>query len=163
MKEKKENKTQGKGKVTIKTADAVNAFMLLNQQKKEDGNVTGVKLSALEITDIFKVLYIIKALKSIATAYEDFSKDVDKQFEPEKWNERVGKYEDSSDEEKAKLDKEYYEYKHKVNECLEAELNKEQEIEAYERLDKEAFGKLVKSNDHILFAPQISLLMDVLM
>lgn len=161
MKEKKD-KTP-KGKVTIKTLDALNAYNLLNQQKKEEGGVTGVKLSALETADIFKVLYIIKALKPIATAYEDFRKDVEKQFEPENWNERAGKYNESSDEEKAKLDKEYSEYRRKVGECLEAELNKEREIEAYECLDKEAFGKLVKSNDHILFTPQISLLMEVLM
>lgn len=160
MKEKKDKAP--KGKVAIKTADAVNAFILLNQQKKEAGSVTGVKLSALETADIFKVLYIIKALKPIATAYEDFRKDVEKQFEPENWNERAGKYEESSDEEKAKLDKELSEYRRKVDECLEAELNKEREIEAYERLDKEVFGLLVKDNGHILFTPQISILMDVL-
>lgn len=160
MKEKKDKAP--KGKVAIKTADAVNAFILLNQQKKEAGSVTGVKLSALETADIFKVLYIIKALKPIATAYEDFRKDVEKQFEPENWRERAGKYEESSDEEKAKLDKEFSEYQRKVDECLEAELNKEKEIEAYERLDKEVFGVLVKDNGHILFAPQISLLMEVL-
>lgn len=160
MKEKKDKAP--KGKVAIKTADAVNAFILLNQQKKEAGSVTGVKLSALETADIFKVLYIIKALKPIATAYEDFRKDVEKQFEPENWNERASKYEESSDEEKTKLDKELSEYRRKVDQCLEAELNKEKEIEAYERLDKEVFGLLVKDNGHILFTPQISILMDVL-
>ncbi|MDE7350233.1 MAG: hypothetical protein K2N25_04145, partial [Muribaculaceae bacterium] len=87
MKENKESKKNApKGKVTIKTADAVSAYHLLNQQKREDGNVTGVKLSALETADIFRILYIIKALKPVATAYEDFRKDVEKQFEPERWS-----------------------------------------------------------------------------
>lgn len=161
MKEKKENKTQ-KGKVTIKVADAVSAFNLLNQQKQEEKTVKGVKLSALETADIFKVLYIIKALKPVVTAYEDFRKDVNKQFEPEQWTERVSKYKEASDEEKASLDKEFAEYQQKVGECVTKELDSEKEIEAYERLDKEAFGRLVKDNGDILFTPQIALLMEVM-
>lgn len=160
MKEKKDKAP--KGKRTIKVVDAVNAYDILNQQKLVERNLTGVRLSALDTEDIFRMLYIVQALKPIATAYKEFRKDVEKQLEPENWRERSSKYDNSSDEEKAKLDKEFSEYQRKVDECLEAELNKEKEIEAYERLDKEVFGVLVKDNGHILFAPQISLLMEVL-
>ncbi len=160
MKEKKEKKPNGK--VTIKTSDAVNAYNLLNQQKRDEKEVKGVRLSALETADIFKVLYIVKALKPIATAYTDFRNDVEKRFEPEGFAERRGKYETLPDTEKQELEKEFAEYQKKVNECMDAEWNKEQEIEAYERLDKDAFGKLVKDNGHILYATQIALLMDVM-
>lgn len=160
---KKEEKKASKEAKTIKVADAVSAYNLLNQQKREEktNDIKGVKISALDTTDIFKVLYAVKALKPIVTAYEDFRKDVDKQFQPENWTERVGKYNEASDEEKETLNKEYVEYQQKVNDCVRAELDKEKEIESYERLDKEAFGILIKTND-ILDVPQIMLLSEIL-
>lgn len=160
---KKEEKKASKEAKTIKVADAVSAYNLLNQQKREEktNDIKGVKISALDTTDIFKVLYAVKALKPIVTAYEDFRKDVDKQFQPENWTERVGKYNEASDEEKEALNKEFAGYQQKVNDCVRAELEKEKEIENYERLDKEAFGILIKTND-ILDVPQIMLLSEIL-
>lgn len=128
--------------MTIKVADAVSAYNLLNQQKQEEKTVKGVKLSALETADIFKVLYIIKALKPVVTAYEDFRKDVNKQFEPEQWTERVCKYEEASDEEKASFDKEFAEYQQKVGECVAKELDSEKEQRQRLYMETVRFGDM---------------------
>lgn len=128
--------------MTIKVADAVSAYNLLNQQKQEEKTVKGVKLSALETADIFKVLYIIKALKPVVTAYEDFRKDVNKQFEPEQWTERVSKYEEASDEEKASFDKEFAEYQQKVGECVAKELDSEKEQRQRLYMETVRFGDM---------------------
>lgn len=159
MKEKKENAQ--KGKVTIKTVDALSAYNLLNQHNEQGKQ--GFKLSGLETEDIFKVLYAVKALKPVAVAYTEFEKDVRKQFEPEDWNERRSRYNELSDEEKGAMNKEFVEIETKVQECLAKEREKEREIEAYERLGKEAFGKLIKSNDHVEEVAVNMLLMEVLM
>lgn len=123
-------------------ADAVSAYNLLNQQKQEEKTVKGVKLSALETADIFKVLYIIKALKPVVTAYEDFRKDVNKQFEPEQWTERVSKYEEASDEEKASFDKEFAEYQQKVGECVAKELDSEKDQRQRLYMETVRFGDM---------------------
>ncbi len=158
MKDKKEK--GAKASKTIKVADAVAAYNLLNQAKEQGKQ--GIKLSALDTADIFKVLYAVKALKPIASGYADFEKDVRKQFEPENWDERRGKFNELSDEGKLALNKEFVEYENKVRECLSKELESDKEVEAYERLDKEAFGKLIKDNGHIEDAAIAGVLMEVL-
>lgn len=160
MKEKKENKTP-KGKVTIKVDTALSAYKLLNQQKEQGKQ--GYKLSGLDMDDIFKVLYAAKALKPIVTDYVDFEKDVRKQFEPEDWDERRRKYDDMSKEEQAAMNREFMKIEGKVQECLAMEREKEKEVEAYDRLDKETFAKLIKSNEHIEDSASNLVLMDVLM
>lgn len=160
MKEKKENKTQ-KGKVTVKVDTALSAYKLLRHEKEQGKQ--GYKLSGLDMEDIFKVLYAAKALKPIVTDYVEFEKDVRKQLEPEDWEERRRKYDDMSKEEQAAMNREFMKIEGKVQECLAKEREKEKEIEAYDRLDKEAFSKLIKSNEHIEDSASNLVLMEVLM
>ncbi|MDE7345357.1 MAG: hypothetical protein K2N48_01290 [Muribaculaceae bacterium] len=162
MKETKNNKAaKTAGKVTIKVAYAVDAFRLLSQQNEQGKQ--GFKLSGLETEDIFKVLFAIKALKPIAVELVEFEKDVRKQFEPEDWNERKSKFDEMSNEEQAAMNREFLKIEGKVRECLTKEREKEKEIEGYERLDKETFAKLIKSNEHIEDSAVNMLLMEVLM
>ena len=162
MKEKKEVKAaKAAGKVTVKTVDALSAYNLLSQQR-EPGK-QGFRLSGLETEDIFRVLYAVMALKPVAAEYAEFEKDVRRQFEPEDWAERRSRYDGLPDEEKEAMKKEYVEIEAKVQECLAKEREKEREVEAYERLDREAFGKLIRSNDHIEDAAICMLLMEMLM
>ena len=159
MKEKKESKTP-KGKVTIKADKIIRAYRLLNMERTEKKE--GFKLSALEPNDLYIVIRALDALKPVVVKFDDFVKDAQKKLKPEGWDEKVEKYKDASEEEKAEIDKEAMEYSNKVNECVSTELEKDKEIEAYERLGKEAFGKLVQANGHILETPAIMLLHEIL-
>ncbi|MDE5887387.1 MAG: hypothetical protein K2H46_07365 [Muribaculaceae bacterium] len=159
MKEKKENKTP-KGKVAIKADKIIRAYRLLNMERTEKKE--GFKLSALEANDLYIVIRALDALKPVVVKFEDFVKDAQKKLKPDGWDEKVQKYQEASDEEKAEIDREAMEYTNRVNECVSTELEKDKEIEAYERLGKEAFGKLVQANGHILETPTIILLHEIL-
>ena len=164
MKEKKEKKAV---KMTARVDDIVAAYNILNTRKREYENNTvhGFNLSGQETSDMFRVLYIMKALKPVAVAFEDFRKDALERLKPEAWEEVMEKYRNLkklSDEDKAATNEILSEYNKKVAECVKAELDKEKELEAYERLGKEAFGVLVKDNGHILDSPDILVLQELI-
>ena len=158
MKENKKNAP--KGKVAIKANKIIRAYRLLNMERTEKKE--GFKLSALEANDLYIVIRALDALKPVVVRFEDFVKDAQKRLKPEGWDEKVQRYQKASDEEKAEIDREAMEYANRVNECVSTELEKDKEIEAYERLGKEAFGKLVQANGHILETPTIILLHEIL-
>ncbi len=163
MKEKKEKKVAEK--VTIKADKAIAAYNVLNTQKNAQTGKEGFKLSALETKDIFIVLRAINALKPIATAFEGFQKDAQEKLRPENWEEVVEKsqkFKDLSDEEKIAVNKAVMDYNGNVSECIASELEKEKEVDAYERLTEEGFGLLVRENGHLLDVPSIVLLQEVL-
>ena len=160
MKEKKD-KTQ-KGKVTIKAGKIIRAYRLLNIERNEQTGREGFKLSALDPKDLYIVIRALDALKPVVVKFDDFVKDAQKKLKPEDWDDKVQKYQDASTEEKAEIDKDAEEYTRKVNECVSTELEKDKEIEAYEHLSEEAFGKLVQTNDHLLNVPEIMLLREII-
>lgn len=163
MKEKKEKKAAVK--VTAKVDSIVAAYRLLTTRKNEQTGKEGFKLSGLETADMFKALYIIKALKPEAVAFEDFRKDALERLKPENWDEIMEKYRNFkklSEEDKAAVNDILSEYDRKVAECVKAELDKEKELEAYERLGKEAFGAIVRDNGHILDTPDILVLQELI-
>ena len=163
MKEKKESKAaKAAGKVTIKADKIISAYRLLNTERNEQTGKDGFKLSGLEAKDLFVVIRALDALKPVVEKFDGFVKDAQKKLKPEGWDEKVQKYQEASDEEKAKIDKEAMEYTGKVNECVSTELEKEKEIDAYEHLSEEAFGKMVKDNGHMLSVPAIMLLRKIL-
>lgn len=161
MKEKKEKNAQ-KGKVTIKANKIIRAYRLLNTERDEQSGKEGFKLSGLEAKDLFVVIRALDALKPVVEKFDGFVKDAQKRLKPEGWDEKVQKYREASDEEKAEIDKEGMEYTAKVNECVSTELEKEKEIEAYEHLPEEAFGKMVRDNGHMLDVPAIMLIREIL-
>lgn len=158
MKEKKDKKTAGKA--AIKTDNIVAAYRLLTTPKTQDKD--GMRLSALETKDIFIVLRATHALKPAAVAFDDFCKDARERLKPDNWDETISEYEGASAERKAEIDKASMEYGGKVSECVSSELEKEKEIDAYERLSEEAFGTLVKDNGHLLDVRGIMLLQEIL-
>ncbi|MDE6649297.1 MAG: hypothetical protein K2K45_05145 [Muribaculaceae bacterium] len=161
MKEKKDSKAaKTAGKVTMKAGKIIRAYRLLNIERTEKKE--GFKLSALEANDLYIVIRALDALKPVVDKFDGFVKDAQKKLKPEGWDEKVQKYQDASTEEKAEIDKEAEEYTRKVNECVSTELEKDKEIEAYEHLSEEAFGKLVQTNDHLLNVPEIMLLREIL-
>lgn len=160
MKEKKENAP--KGKVRIKADKIIRAYRLLNTERNEQTGKEGFKLSGLEAKDLFVVIRALDALKPVVEKFDGFVKDAQKKLKPEGWDEKAQRYQEASKEEKAEIDKAAMEYSGRVNECVSTELEKEKEIETYEHLSEEAFGKMVNDNGHILEVPAIMLLREIL-
>ena len=158
MKEKKEKAP--KGKVAVKADTAIAAYGLLTTPKTQERD--GMKLSGLDTKDIFTVLRAANALKPVAVAFEDFRKDAQERLKPEGWDGKVERFAEATDEEKAEINRAAMEYNDRVNGCVATELEKEKEVDAYERLSEEAFGKLVRDNGHLLDVRSILLLQEVL-
>lgn len=163
---KKEKKSAEK--VTAKVDNIVAAYDLLTTRKnglQGEYAKEGFKLSGLETKDMFAVLYIINALKPVAVAFKDFQKDIQEKLKPENWDEIMDKrsrFKELSTEERAEVNDAIVEYSKKGQECLQAELEKEKELEAYARISEDAFGILVKDNGHILDASDIILLKELI-
>lgn len=137
--------------ITVKTKQALEAYNVLN----------GAKYSKLEDADKIRLWKIVRALKPIATKFQDDVKDASENFksEFENYNENLTKaqdYEKGKAEGKEDLPMTKEEYKafievfkkynklvsDAVNEFAEAEVNLN-----VETLSEDAFGKLLSSND----------------
>jgi ClpP class serine protease len=137
--------------ITIKTKQALEAYNILN----------GAKYSKLEDADKIKLWKIVRALKPIATKFQEDVKDASDKFksEFEGFDENLKKaqdYEKCKAEGKEDLPMTEEEYKafievfkkynklvsDAVNEFAEAEVNLN-----VETLSEDAFGKLLSSND----------------
>lgn len=137
--------------ITVKTKQALEAYNILN----------GAKYSKLEDADKIKLWKIVRALKPIATKFQDDVKDASENFksEFENYNENLTKaqdYERGKAEGKEDLPMTEEEYKafievfkkynklvsDAVNEFAEADVNLE-----VEPMSEDAFGKLLASND----------------
>lgn len=160
MKEKKEKK---ENTVAIKADKIVAAYRLLNTERNEQTAKDGFNLSVFDNSeDLYTVIRALDAMKPVVTKFDDFVKDAQKRLKPEGWDEKVQKYQQASDEEKAAINKAAREYSDKVNECVSTELEKERDIDAYKHLGEAAFGRLVKGNGHLLDVPKIMLLREML-
>ena len=142
-------------KKTIKTSDILNAYNVLKM----------AKYSAMEDADKIKAWKIARALKPIATKFDDDSKDAAEKLKPEidgGFDEVLGKaqeYERMIRDTKADMSKlpmgaaeynafitKFKEYNKLVGKAVEEFANVENEIE-FEPLSENAFGKLIASND----------------
>lgn len=162
MKEKKVKVK--KSAEALRTADVVAAYRLLTTAKTADKD--GLKLTALETKDIFKILRAINAMKPTATAYEDFLKDVQERLKPEDWDsvvEKAQKFADLSEDEKREVNAKINTYNLRISECVSTEAEKKVTLPDYERIGDDALGLLVKDNGHLFTdAPSVLLVMQLL-
>lgn len=134
-------------KVSIKKA--TDAFGVLNT----------AKYGKLDDADKIKVWKIARALKPIATKFDDDTKDAAEKFKPEGFDEKFAKaqqYEKDKNEGKKDLpmpEKDYIEfvgelrsYNQLVSNAVNENLGKECEI-SFEPISEDAFGKLMASNE----------------
>ena len=165
MKEKKENKTP-KGKVAIKLDKIMGAYGVLNTPTDPKTGRHGFKMSTLDAKDMYIVIRAVDALRPIAERHLTFEKDARERLKPENFGELAEKFNNRDnlpEKERAEVIEAVNEYGRKVEECVITELEKEREVEAYEHLSEEAFGKIVKENTHLLTDMQrIMLLREVL-
>ena len=135
----------------MKTIEITNIFAVLNE----------AKLTKMEDADKFKVIKALRAIKPIAKGYEDFveeaknklkADDHDKMTEKARaWNKdnqgkKVGELTQEEIDELNAINKYFSDYNSRVENCVKEEAEKEVEL-TFDKLNEEAFGKLVASND----------------
>ena len=135
----------------MKTIEITNIYVVLNE----------AKLTKMDDADKFKVIKILRVIKPVAKGYEDFVEDVknklkaddhDKMTEKaQAWNKdnqgkKVNELTQEQIDELNTINTYFAEYNKLVEDCLKEEAEKEVEL-TFDKLNEEAFGKLVASND----------------
>lgn len=126
-------------KKIIKTITAVSAYNVLKD----------AKLTHMEDGEKFAAIMAMRPLKKVATDYGDFAKDAQEKLKPENFGEiqeMARRFGQLTDEEKLRVNSELRAYDERVEKCVRPESLKEAEVE-FEPLSKEAFSRLMKSND----------------
>lgn len=129
----------------MKTIEIVKAYRIINE----------AKLTKMEDADKYKVIKAIRAMKPIATSFDDFTKEAQErlkdddfsamQKKAEQWQ-KEGEQTTLTMEERIAINRFFTDYNKRVEECVKEEAEKEVSPE-YGRLSEEAFSKLIGSND----------------
>lgn len=138
--------------VTIKKKKVLAAFNLLNV----------AKLSEMEDADKIKVFHILRALKPVATKYDEFYKDAVEKLKPEGYDEKILKWNECREKiqlgvkmEKLPMDGDDFvdmtyhvinPFNKALNDATDKEAETEVEVE-FEPISERAFMKLIKAND----------------
>lgn len=127
----------------MKTESVVAVYKLINESK----------LTKMEDADKFKMIKIMRAMKPIATSYEDFQKDAQEKLKDDDFEVMQKRAQDlqsnngqGSPEEFKEVNAYYEKYYKSLNDFLKPELEKENDF-SYEKLSEDAFGKYLASND----------------
>ena len=139
-------------KQTIKTEKVLSAYRVLST----------AKYTKMDDADKIKVWKIARALKPVATKFEDDSKDAAEKFKPEGFDENLRKAQEfervtkDADADASKLEmgaaeynefiKELQKYNKLVGDAIKEYAEKEVEVE-FDALSEDAFGKLMASNE----------------
>ena len=140
-------------KIKVKTSEILNAYNVLNN----------AKYGSMEDSDKIKVWKIARALKPVATKFEEDNKDAAEKFKPKDadFDEKLANAQEferlrntGGDMKTAKMGIAQYEefiakfseYNNLVRKAVEEFANKEIEVE-FEPLSDDAFGKLMASNE----------------
>lgn len=140
-------------KIKVKTSEILNAYNVLNN----------AKYGSMEDSDKIKVWKIARALKPVATKFEEDNKDAAEKFKPKDadFDEKLVNAQEferlrnsGGDMSKAKMGVAQYEefiakfseYNNLVRKAVEEFANKEIEVE-FDPLSDNAFGKLMASNE----------------
>lgn len=140
------------GKQTIKTEKVLSAYRVLST----------AKYTKMDDADKIKVWKIARALKPVATKFEDDSKDAAEKFKPEGFDENLRKAQEfervtkDADADASKLEmgaseynafiKELQKYNKLVGDAVKEYAEKEVDVE-FDALSEDAFGKLMASNE----------------
>lgn len=139
-------------KQTIKTENVLGAYNVLNT----------AKYTKMDDADKIKVWKIARALKPIASKFDEDSKDASEKMKPDGFDENLRKAQEyervtkDANADASKLEmgaaeygafiKELQKYNKIVGEAIKEFADKEVELE-FDKISEEAFGKLMASND----------------
>ncbi len=163
MKTKKESKGSARKTISLKTEKIVNAYRILTTPNTPDRK--GLVVTSLDPQDMYRVIRAAHALRPVATAVNAFIDDAKARLRPEGWSEieeKIDRFDSLEPEEKTRVNKIWKSYEDQMSECVASELEKEQEVDAYEHIDEKAFVTFVKANDHLLDVPSIMLLEEII-
>lgn len=130
--------------------------------------LTGSKLTKMSGDGKIKVVKIIKAMKPIATDYDDFRKDALERLKPEGYDamaEKAQQWQKDGENttltatERAEINQFFADYQTEVDKCLNDEVNKEHEL-SFTKLTADEFTALCDGNDWT--AGQMLELMDII-
>ena len=122
----------------MKLREIVNTYKLLGE----------AKVMNLSESEVLTIVVARKKMRKLATEYEAYLKDVQEKLKPENFEELVIKaqtWDNLSREERAEINMQLKVYEKKVNNIVDAELDKEVDIEL-EPLTEECLAKLIKMN-----------------
>jgi hypothetical protein len=129
----------------MRTIEISNAYQLLN----------AAKINKLDTESKYTVIKAIRAIKPIATSYDEFIKDAQERLKGEEHDDIVAKAQQwqregenttLNVEERAAINEYLNAYNQRVVECVQEEAEKEQPL-VITHLSEEAFGQLMASNE----------------
>ena len=119
--------------------------------------LVGSKLTKMGGDGKIKVVKIIKAMKPVATEYDDFRRDALERLKPEGFDamaEKAQQLQKDGDNttltatERAEINQFFADYQAEVDKCLSDEVNKEHELN-FTKLTSEEFMQLCDGNDWV--------------
>lgn len=131
--------------MNIKTKEVLEVYPLLS----------GAKLTKVKDDKKYQIIKLAYKLKGINDNYQELLKSAQERLKgknhdemlkkAQEWQEKGDKAE-LTEEEKIELNKYFFEYSKKINECMKEDFEKEVELDA-DKLSSETFESLVASND----------------
>lgn len=128
------------GKKTMRVGDIVNAYNVLKT----------LKIAKLPREDQFAVLRASRALKPVATAFDDFVNDARERLKPEDFDsivEKSQRFDSLPEEEKVRVNMAARAYQNDVDECVREEYEKAVDVDAFDSLSEEAISGIATGND----------------
>lgn len=129
----------------MKTNNVVSVFNLLNSAKINEVSTSGK----------IKIIKVVRALKPIATGFDELLNDAREKLQGEnheemaekaiRWQQEGDKV-DLTDEEKIAVNMYFQEYGNRIDECVKEEAEREHELD-FPKLTEEEFEGLISSND----------------
>lgn len=135
-----ENK--GMEKRSVKVQDALAVYNTLK----------GLKIAKLDREGQFAVLRAARALKAVATGFEDFAKDAQERLKPEGFDKVVEKsqrFDTLTDDEKRAVNAAAAAYQRDVDECVRPELESVKEVDGFAPLSEDTVAAIASSNEQL--------------
>lgn len=125
---------------TMKTSEIVGVYNVLKS----------LKISKLKKEDQFAVIRAARALKPVATAFDDFIKDAQERLRPAGFDavdEKRGRFEQLTAAEKEEVTAAVHSYNKDVNDCVQTEADREVEVGDFTRVSDDVIAGLVAGNE----------------
>lgn len=127
---------------TMKTSEVVGVYNVLKS----------LKISKLKKEDQFAVIRAARALKPVATAFDDFIKDAQERLRPvgfDAVDEKRGRFEQLTAAEKEEVTAAVHSYNKDVNDCVQTEADREVEVGDFTRVSDDVIAGLVAGNEDL--------------
>lgn len=139
-KKNKDPETKSGSKKTLRTSDIITVYNALRS----------AKITRLDKTGQFTVIRAVRALKPVATAFEDFLKDAQERLRPEGYDKMMERYriiESLPPVEQIEAAAPVEAYQKTISECIQPELDKMREVDTFKGFSEDVLSKLASENE----------------